>query len=194
MIPTEWTLHHKVVQIIFALTDRPHIDLFASAENARLPTFCTRYPHPQAWATDALQIDWNNLFAYAFPPISLLPKVITKIEQERCQVLLIAPFWPRQAWFPRLVRLLIQTPLILPHRPDIISQPRSGIVHPKPQDLHLTCWPLCNDTSRQQAFQKTLPLWPHEDDGLRHVKSTAAGYDILTHGAGSDLWIQPQHL
>ena len=114
------------------LTDRPHIDLFASAKNARLPVNCTRYPHPQAWATDALQIDWNNMFTYAFPPISLLPMVITKIEQERCLVLLIAPFWPRQAWFLRLVRLLILTPLILPHRADIISQPRSGIMHPKP--------------------------------------------------------------
>ena len=81
--------------MIFKLTDRPYIDLFASAENARLPVFCTRYPHPQAWATDALQIDWNSMFAYAFPPISLLPKVITKIEQERCHALLIAPFWPR---------------------------------------------------------------------------------------------------
>ena len=78
VIATKWTLHHEVVQKIFALTDRPHIDLFASAKNARLPVNCTRYPHPQAWATDALQIDWNNMFAYAFPPISLLPKVINQ--------------------------------------------------------------------------------------------------------------------
>ena len=39
---------------MISLAARPHIDLFVSAENTRLPVFCTRFLNPQAWATDAL--------------------------------------------------------------------------------------------------------------------------------------------
>lgn len=78
-----------------------HIDLFASHLNHQLPTFCTRHAHPLAWATDSLSLNWSGLFGYAFPPISLLPRVLQKIKQESCKIILVAPLWPRQAWFPQ---------------------------------------------------------------------------------------------
>ena len=98
------------------------------------------------------------MFAYAFPPISILPTVIGKVERDECKILLIAPFWPRQPWFPRLVRLLVGTPLVLPDRQDLLQQPQSLYRHPAPGDLHLTCWPLSSMHSKQQAFLETLQL------------------------------------
>ena len=53
MVPTEWTLLPSVVQSIFSLIDRPHVDLFATADNAQLPVYCTRTPNPKVWETDA---------------------------------------------------------------------------------------------------------------------------------------------
>ena len=194
MRPTEWTLQPEVVRALFQVLDRPHVDLFASHLNAQLPTYCTRYSHPQAWATDALRIPWEGLLAYAFPPLSLIPRVLSKIEQESCRVLLIAPFWPRQSWFPRVVRLLVNTPLILPLRPDIIYQPRSHVLHPDPAHLHLTCWTLSNSHSERQAFLSTLQLWPPGAVGRLPERSTTAEYDILTRGARDDLLIRSRHL
>ena len=75
-----------------------------------MPTFCSRHVNHQAWATDALSISWKGILGYAFPRISLLPRVLEKIDQEICKILLITPFWPRQAWFPRLLDLLAKAP------------------------------------------------------------------------------------
>ena len=111
IVPTEWTLRPDVTQSLFQLIDRPHVDLFAASNNHQLPTYCTRTHDPHAWAADALSIRWDGLLAYAFPPISLLARVIAKLEQENCKILLIAPFWPRQPWFTRLVRLLVHRPV-----------------------------------------------------------------------------------
>ena len=170
--PTEWSLNKVITSRIFLILGCPHIDMFASALNNQLPVFCSRYPHPQAWAMDALSIEWKNMFAYAFPPISILPTVIGKVARDEYKILLIAPFWPRQPWFPRLVRLLVGTPLVLPDRQDLLLQPQSRYCHPAPGDLHLTCWPLSSVHSEQQAFLKTLQPWPQRDVALRHGRST----------------------
>ena len=50
-----------------AETGKPNIDLFASAENTQLPVFCTRFHDTRAWVSDALQISWKGMSAYAFP-------------------------------------------------------------------------------------------------------------------------------
>lgn len=194
VIPTEWTLHNGVTQQIFATAGRPHIDLFATEINAKLPVFCARFHHPRAWATDALAIDWTGMFAYAFPPISLLQRVIGKIEQESCRILLIAPFWPRQPWFLRLVRLLVGDPLILPDRHDLLYQPHSRLLHPAPGDLHLACWPLSNDPSLQLAFLKRLRPLQRRGVASPHERFTTTDFNILVGGVTTALWIRPLHL
>ena len=194
VLPTEWTLHPGVVQMIFQRLDRPHIDLFASALNNQLPIYCARYQEPQAWATDALSISWANMFAYAFPPISLLPRVLAKIKSECCRVILIAPFWPRQPWFQSIVRLLIHPPLVLPQRADLLSQPRSRVLHLSPETLHLTCWLLSSDPFAQQAFQRTLRPLPPAGVERQQEGHITAGYDISISGAGTDLLIPAQLL
>ena len=37
---------------------------------------------------------WSSLVAYAYPPTALLPKVIQKVRQYNCLLILIAPGWP----------------------------------------------------------------------------------------------------
>ena len=98
--------------------------------NNQLPIYCARRPDPSVWQIDALAFQWDGLLAYAFPPFSLIPRVLAKIEQENCRVLLIALFWPRQPWFPRLINLLVHRPVILPRRADILYQPSSDMLHP----------------------------------------------------------------
>ena len=91
VVPTEWSLHPAVVKHVFNILGTPHVDLFASHLNHQLPTFCSRHNHPEAWRVDALSFDWTGIHAYAFPPISLLQRVLTKIETELSRVILIAP-------------------------------------------------------------------------------------------------------
>ena len=194
IVPTEWTLQPQVVHTLFQLIDRPHVDLFASEANHQLPTYCTRAPSPRAWQTDALAIPWDGLLAYAFPPFSLITRVIAKLEQENCKVLLIAPFWPRQPWFARLLGLLVHLPVILPERADLLFQPSSGLLYPTPQYLHLTCWVLSSDRSARQGFLSELRLLQPAAAENPPGKSMIADYDISISGVDEDLHIPPLYL
>ena len=193
VLPTEWMLHPSVVQSIFMTLERPHIDLFASALNNQLPVYCARGQDPKAWASDAFSISWENMLGYASPPISLLPRVITKIAREQCRVILIAPFWPRQPWFQRLIRLLVHPPLILPRRQDLFLQPRSQIPHPGVESLHLTSWMLSSNPLDQLAFQQTLQASQPSAAEPQRGEPITADYNISITGAGTSLLIPARH-
>jgi hypothetical protein len=53
-------------------------------------------PHTEALAVDALTISWEKMYAYAYPPICLIPKILQYMRQFHCQIILIAPQWPRR--------------------------------------------------------------------------------------------------
>ena len=85
-------------------TDLPEVvhtscRLICHSPEPQTPTVCVSYP------IDALNIDWTNLTAYAYPPTALLHKVIQKIKQCHCLIIVIAPGWPGMPWFWDLVQL-----------------------------------------------------------------------------------------
>jgi hypothetical protein len=120
--PTEWSLSRQVFHELYLRRGFPTIDLFASQKNHQLPVYCSLGRDIAALAWDALSIPWNNMAAYAFPPISLIHKVLQKISREDCVVLLVAPMWPRQFWFHDLTRLMVDFPLYCSLRIEIYSE------------------------------------------------------------------------
>ena len=50
----------------------PHVDLFATHLNHKLPLYVSPVPDPNAWDIDALNINWTVLTAYAYTPMALL--------------------------------------------------------------------------------------------------------------------------
>ena len=76
---TEWSLHPQVFKQICQKWFTPHIDLFATHLNHKLPLYISPVPDPKAWDIDALNINWTGLTAYAYPPRALLHRVIQKI-------------------------------------------------------------------------------------------------------------------
>ena len=143
ILPTEWTLSHAVCRSIFSLWFRPHIDLFATRFNHRLPTYVSPVPDPAAWAVDALSLSWERLLGYAFPPFPILAKVIRKARLESASLILVAPRWPAQPWFPDLLDLVHVPPVPLVLGRSGLIQPRSGVPHPDPAKLHLHAWLVC---------------------------------------------------
>ena len=100
VIGSEWTLHQEVVQDL--LHQWPAIiDLFATSLTARLPVFFAPAWEPKAAGVDAFLQPWDNLQAYAFPPIAIIRRVLLKLRaSHHCDLTLIAPFWPQREWFP----------------------------------------------------------------------------------------------
>jgi hypothetical protein len=62
-------------------------------------TFVSPVPDPRAYAVAAMSLSWEGMFAYAFPPFRFLAPVLHKITGEKCRIIVIAPAWPKQAWF-----------------------------------------------------------------------------------------------
>jgi hypothetical protein len=154
--PLEWQLKRGVVQQIFNLWGAPLIDLFASADNCQLPTFCSRYPHPLAYHVDALTLDWRRMYAYAYPPLSLLPLVFRKIRDSGCTVIVIAPRWPRRSWYTQILDLLVDFPIALPVTRDLLTQDRGRVFHPEPEFLDLVAWRLSSMPSLREEFRRRL--------------------------------------
>ena len=76
---TEWSLHPQVFKQICQKGFTPHVDLFATLLNHKLPLYMSPIPDPRAWDIDALNINWTGLTAYAYPPTALLHRVIQKM-------------------------------------------------------------------------------------------------------------------
>ena len=153
---TEWILNRYVVQSVFRSIYTPQIDLFASKASHQLPEYCSRSRDPQAHAVDALSLDWTGMTAYAFPPIPMLLRVISKIAREGCRVILVAPFWPRQLWFRPMVDLLAGLPKVLPDRADLLRDQHGAILSIPKVELHLTAWPLSGIAAERRAFLEEL--------------------------------------
>ena len=60
---------------------------------------------------DTLNISWEGLDGYAFFPVALIPKVIQKMNNYRCKMIVVVPGWPRMHWFWYLVNLSIRNPI-----------------------------------------------------------------------------------
>ncbi len=63
----------------------------------------TLHPHTVQEILSVLGKAEVDLFA-------LLPQVIKQVRETKCSVLLVAPLWRNQAWFPELVQLSVVTP------------------------------------------------------------------------------------
>ena len=120
---TEWSLSPQIFKQISKLWESPQVALFATSLNKKLPTYVSPILEPQAWAVDALNIPWENLVAYAFPPIALLPKVVQKLQSQTCRIILIAPGWPTKPWFWDLEEMSLDIPRQLPPTHTLLKQP-----------------------------------------------------------------------
>ena len=139
---TEWSLNPEVFRSISRLWP-VQIDLFATSENRQCSIFFSPFRDPMAAGTDAFLQPWDSLQAYAFPPWSIIPRVLAELRESRgTELTLVAPYWPQQAWFPDLLHLSLAPPVTLPLRPDLLRLPRSRSLYQGLPRLRLHAWRL----------------------------------------------------
>jgi len=154
--PTEWSLHPKVCQSLFQMWGRPQIDLFASPQNHKLPLWFSRHPCPQATAVNAMAQTWTGWRVYAFPPFNMIQETLLKVREEEVEeVIMVAPCWPYRPWFPLLLQLAVDKPVLLSHRIDLLSQKLEGagtLYHQDLATLHLAAWRLSAAPGARRAI------------------------------------------
>ena len=98
-------------KIIQYLQFYPKIDLFASRLNKQLPVFISYRPDPEAAYVNSFSMEWKIQF-YAFPPFSLIGRIIQKISIEASAGILIIPNWPTQPSYSHLMKILIDISIL----------------------------------------------------------------------------------
>ena len=97
----------------------PTLDAFASSQNKKLPRYMSWMYDPEAVGRDALLCPFDTV-TYMFPPIPLIPKIVSKIKEEKVTALLIAPHWPASLWWGLVRDMMIAWPLVLPPARSIV--------------------------------------------------------------------------
>ena len=155
--------------------DSPEWSLSQSLVHQMGPTTCRPVCNPVQPQTlqvcftgtkpSSLSLSRENLNVYAFPPISLLNQVISKVMDQGCfRMILIAPGWPNMLWFWDLVTLSTQVPLRLPLQRDLVQQPFNRVLHRNISNLNLHACLL-----QHQSFgnKGSLTKWQQELKLLR---------------------------
>ena len=168
---TEWMLNPILFNKIKGMF-KMDIDLFASRLNKQLDNYVTWQPDPHAYVVDAFTINWTVFNGYIFSPFSMIPRVLAKLETERAQAVVIAPYWPAQGWFSKLTRMLTQPPLLLPRgKKQLILPFNREAVHPLWRKLHLLVCPLSGDASKSLDFRKNHRKLFYTPGGQGHINS-----------------------
>ncbi|XP_064638339.1 uncharacterized protein LOC135494352 [Lineus longissimus] len=118
------------------------LDLFASRKNYQLDRFISWKPDPDAEAVDAFTLNWGTETFYAFPPFSIISRVLQKIIQDKTSGILVVPDWPTQPWYATVRKLLIDKPHIIQARKHLLRIPGVDKLHPLWKRIKLLACPL----------------------------------------------------
>ena len=149
ILKTEWSLNQTVADRIFRAWGRPFVDLFALGKNTKLAIYVSPIREETSWKVDSLVQNWDGLYAYAYPPTSLIRACLNKVRTENVEIVRIAPAWPNQEWFPDLLDLSIDFPITLPPVQKLLKQTFLHHFHLHPWLLNLHAWRLSKDSTRR---------------------------------------------
>ncbi|XP_044148680.1 uncharacterized protein LOC122937730 isoform X2 [Bufo gargarizans] len=154
---SDWRLNPEMFSMISDIWGPCSIDLFASRLNAHLPRFFSWRPDPEAEAVDAFLQDWSAALHYAFPPFAMIPRMLLQTRRQAAELVVVIPFWGSQVWYPIILELLVDVPLLLPTRTDLLQDPL-GAPHPLLVDgsLQLLACRISGLQARSREFRRQL--------------------------------------
>ena len=151
---SDWMLNPQIFHHIQVRWGPLEVDLFASRLSTQLKRFFSWRPDPEAEALDAFNQDWTILRGrgYANPPWNLVGRVLNKVRQQKVTLVLIAPVWKSQPWYPALLEMMVDFPILLPQRKNTVNPTHPGCA---PEVIpQLAAWRISGDATKTKRFQK----------------------------------------
>ena len=114
----DWQVNVELIQQAWdLLRAKPMVDLFASAANCQVQKFFSYHHDHRSMGTDCMQHPWSQLGTlYAYPPPIMIGKTLQKARHEEVdRLILVAPLWMAQPWWPTLLSMMCQPPILLPN-------------------------------------------------------------------------------
>lgn len=172
---SDWRLMSEMFQLIGTRWE-VSVDLFAASWNAQLPRSSSLTLKPGAWRVNALSFSWKNLNGYAFPPFLLIKNCLSKVTREGSSLVLVCPIWQSQSWFPLLLELACEIPIIVPSCPNLL----------------LSCLgehhPLCLTSSFQRSVWKLSGIAIEASVPEKAIKLITAGTRETTLSSSQGSW------
>ena len=143
IIPSELQLSKNLfLRICEKFGVQPQIDLFATHFSRKCTVFTSSIPHPEALGLNAFTLNWASYnVLYAFPPPSLIGRVLYKWRTENNgKLLLVAPEWPSQVWYPLLQQLKKMVWKLEMNSQEVYLQTMTGRRYLDAGKYHLTAY------------------------------------------------------
>ena len=160
---SDWMLCPAIFHQINQRLGPLEMDLFASRLTHQLPAYVSWRPDPMAVTTDAFTKNWAEFRAYANPPWNLIGRVLAQTRRQQAELVLVALVWKAQVWYPVLLEMLVQIPLLIPPRRDLVVathlESLSEVIPP------LAVWVISSSATRTAIFRRELQnsSWHHGD-------------------------------
>ena len=167
----EWMLKPQIFKRIESLFGKIQIDLFASKLNNQISEYVSFKQDKNAIAIDAFSFNWNcNKQLYLFPPFCVIGRVLQKISKDKVnRILLVAPIWPTQIWFPTLLQQIVEQSYIFPR--NCLQLPTQiDRKHPI-RNLRMGAFILSGNNSLIKDYQKSLLISSCTHGENQHINS-----------------------
>ncbi|XP_070541334.1 uncharacterized protein [Ptychodera flava] len=175
----DYQLDTKIFQRICDHFYQPEIDLFASRITKQLPQFVSWKRSPQAFAVNAFTLRWTGKSIYMFPPPPLISRCLQKLRIDQARAIVITPVWPQSPWYPLLLQMSCQKPLLLPRHKNLLIEPHTG-KPPRINLMPLAAWLLSGNTTETWEFQKQQQKYYSKLSAEGHLSNmTSSGENML---------------
>lgn len=166
---SEWQLNRNVFKHLDFMWGPHTVDWFATRNNNLLPRFATWTLDDRAVYVDALEHLAKKENGFAHPPFSIIGKVLQRLERSTRDLTIIVPAWPSQYWWPRLLHLLSEVPVLLPDLENLLVPPRGSAVLAKRVPWRMLACRISGRSSKRKAFRRRLRKYS-AIGGLRLLK------------------------
>jgi len=135
------------------------LDCFASEVNSLLPRYVSYRTDPGCLYTDFLSrpVDQKETL-WCHPPYAVIGRLLSKVQDEQLEITLLCPLWPAQPWWPIMIALMADWPIIVP--PDfnmLMTKSPNGKLYATPK-WSTVLVRLSGKRSKSAAWRQTLSL------------------------------------
>lgn len=153
----EWALEQEIYEKISCKMGASCIDLFASAKNHKHRIYVSYMPEKGAYAINAFSITWIYKLHYVFPPFSVIGRIIQNMCEDQAELILVAPIFPSQLWFPQVPKRVSGPSYVLPKTDQILYLPGQDRKH-RLTSMRMGAFRLSGNASLVQDYQQTLQI------------------------------------
>ena len=165
----------------------PEADMFASNTNYQFHTYLSYKADPNAKAVDSSTVSWHSLKFYAFQPFSIISRTLKKMKAQKDEGILMVPYWSNQAWFPVLFKMVIDIPILITSRKNLLKLPQHPeLVHSMWRKIDIVVCHLAGSSQKAMEFQRKLKsYWKHHGDrqqGKDMLSMYSDSHNTVTNG------------